>query len=107
MRPRTRTDVFNLDDARRILDLFGTVPNAHTKLAPECPLADVRRALQGKRITPATKAALGASWARWRRYFGLRNDVIDYRWENLDNPGRKQGHNVHPRDIEIENKDGT
>lgn len=84
----TRTELFDHHDARRIKGLFGTLPNASRHLGHPIPERELRYALNGRGITPKHNDDLSRAWARWLRFFGLRNDGIDYEWDNLDNPGR-------------------
>jgi len=101
-RPTERTRLFSLDDAKRIVDLFGSIPNASRLLGEPLPEAEMRRALSFKPITPADNDKLRKAWDRWCRYFGLRNDVVDYRWATMENPGRHVLDPVHPRDALVE-----
>ncbi len=99
-RPTDRTELLNLDDAKRILGLFGTIPHAFECLAPNVDLAEFRRALKWQGIRPEDADEIHTAWGRWRRYFGLRNDVLDYAYTSLTNPGRDVDHPLHPRDVE-------
>lgn len=99
-RPTDRTELFSLDDAKRMLSLFGSIPNAFECVAPCVPMDEFRRALKWQGIHPKDADEIREAWGRWRRYFGIRNDVVDYRYTNFANPGRDVGNPLHPRDAE-------
>ena len=90
-RPREKTTLYSLDDGRRILSLFGTVPNALSNLALTHHLSasDLRDALTGQPVRPGTTHMVERAWETWRRYFMTRNDVISFSLHELDNPDRR------------------
>jgi len=101
-RPTDRTDLLSLDDAKRILLLFHSIPHAYECLAPGVDLDEFRLALKWQPIRPEDRDEIAESWHRWCLYFGLRNDVVDYRYSTLDNPGRDVERPIHPRTAEAE-----
>jgi hypothetical protein len=66
-----RTASLSLDDIGRIVDLFGTIANAHRRLGLEAivPYQHFYRAMHFQSITPKHKEEIEGAWERWQFLF--------------------------------------
>lgn len=76
-RPQIRTTHLSLDVIQPMLDLFGTIQNAHRNLDlanTDLTYASFYRAMHFKTITPEHKDLIEDVWARWKAVF-IRPEV--------------------------------